>query len=152
MMNNFKSLLANKNVRWDWILLGVGALIFWGATTTPSAYFLHFDAGTQDVMALAMNQGCWEYATEKYFAILLLALVFKVLGASVLWETLILIAASAVTVVGVYELTRVMTDSKWAGLMSALLLIALPAFQYFSRTHLGYVTTLLVLAWLAVWH
>ena len=151
-IRNLQSAIRNRAWRWDWILLGVGALIFWGATTTPSAYFLHFDAGTQDVMALSLNQGCWEYATEKYFAILLLAVVFKVLGASVLWETLILIAASAVTVVGVYELTRLMTDSKWAGLMSALLLIALPAFQYFSRTHLGYVTTLLVLAWLAVWH
>ncbi|MEK9161771.1 MAG: hypothetical protein AAB261_00585 [Chloroflexota bacterium] len=149
---NLQSAIRNRAWRWDWILLGVGASIFWGATTTPSAYFLHFDAGTQDVMALSLNQGCWEYATEKYFAILLLAVVFKILGASVLWETLILIAASAVTVVGVYELTRAMTDSKWAGLLSALLLIALPAFQYFSRTHLGYVTTLLVLAWLAVWY
>lgn len=151
-IRNLQSAIRNLEWRWDWILLGAGALILWGATTTPSAYFLHFDAGTQDVMALAMNQGCWEYATEKYFAILLLAVVFKILGASVVWETLILIAASAVTVVGVYELTRVMTDSKWAGLMSALLLMSLPALQYFSRTHLGYVTTLLVLAWLAVWH
>jgi len=150
-IRNLRFAIQNRKWRWDWIALGVGAIIFWGLTTTPSAYFLHFDAGTQDVMALAMTQGCWEYATEKYFAILLLAVVFKILGASVLWETLILIAASAVTVVGVYELTRVMTDSKWAGWLSALSSIALPAFQYFSRTHLDYVTTLLVLAWLAVW-
>jgi len=85
-------------------LIGVSAaaLLFWIVVTPSSAYFLQPDTPTQNYVALAWSQGCWEYVTEK--------------------------------------------------MLSVLLTTALPAFQFFSHTYLGYIAPCLLPGWLAAYH
>ena len=140
--------------KWRWDVIGIvgAALLLSLATTDSSAYFLHFDTPTQDYMAATWLQNCWEHVTEKILPVLLLAPFFWLFGPDPHWETLLLLIATAVSLATVYELTRLFNGSRLAGLMATLLLTALPAFQYFSRIHLGYPTPFLLLGWLMIWH
>ncbi len=140
--------------KWRWDIIGVvgAALLLSLATTAPSAYFLHFDAPTQDYMAAIWMQNCWEHVTEKILPVLLLAPIFRVFGPAPHWETLLLMIATATSLATVYELTRLFNGTRLAGIIAALLLAALPAFQYFSRIHLGYPIPFLLLGWLMIWH
>ena len=138
--------------RWDLILAGAASLAFSAATTPASAYFLHLDMPNQDFAALAWARGCWEYTTEKMVGVFLLAPLFRLFGPSTVFEPVLLAILAAVTAAAVYELARLLGRSRRAGVLAALLVTALPAHQYFSRTHIGYALPCLMLAWLAVWH
>ena len=138
------------NLRVDLAAVGIATLVFWLATTPVSAYFIQGDTPAQDYVALAWSQGCWEHVTEKMFAVTLLTPLFVLFGSSPYWETAILAGAAMVSVVTTYELSRSLTKSQVGGLFAALLLTALPAFQFFSHTYFGYQTPCLLLAWLAV--
>jgi hypothetical protein len=131
--------------------VGAFTLAFHALTTPASAYFLHFDAPLQGYAAIALVRGCWEYATEKMVGVYLLAPLFQWLGPSPVWEIGVLAGLAAVTVALTYEMARLFSGSRPAGLLAALLLLALPSFGYFSRMHIGYVMPCLLLAWLAVW-
>lgn len=78
--------------------------------------------------------------------------IYKLFGPSQYWETILLMLAAAISVALVYELGRLLSGRRSVGLVAALLLTALPAFQYFSRTHLGYPMPFLLLGWLAAYH
>jgi len=146
------SILIIQKWRWDLLGLGITGFVFGLATTDPSSYFLHFDTPTQDYMAATWLQNCWEHVTEKILPVLLLAPIFRVFGPAPHWETLLLIMATATSLATVYELTRLFNGTRLAGIIAALLLTALPAFQYFSRIHLGYPIPFLLLGWLMIWH
>ncbi len=147
-----KSTLLPRGWRWDLLGIGFGALAVQAASLTPNAYFLHFDTPTQDLAALEWVKGCWGDSTLKILPVVLLGPIYRLFGPSQYWETLLLLAWAAVTVALVYELARLISGRRVVGLLAALLLIALPAFQYFSRTHLGYPMPFLLLGWLAAWH
>ena len=135
--------------RWDLVAVTGVALFFVGATTDRSAYFLHLDTPSQDFAALAWIRGCWEWNTEKILPVLLLGFVFQVIGPDPKAEMLLLIGISALCTTLVYELARLTGKSRLAAWWSISLLLALPAYQYFSRTYLGYATLFLLLGWLS---
>lgn len=141
-----------KKWRWDLIVVGAATLLFWAVTTSPNAYFIQSDTPAQDSMALAWTYNCWEYITEKLLSVVLLAPLFKLFGPSPHWETLLLMLMASISVAVIYELACLVGNSKLTGALTALFLVALPAFQFFSRTYLGYITPFLLLGWLAVFH
>lgn len=146
------SLIKSNWLRWDWLGVGLGAMVLQILSRTNSAYFLHFDTSTQDVAALEWVRDCWGYSTSKILPVVLLGPFYKLFGPSQHWETLLLLVWAAVTVATVYELARLISERRAVGLVAALGIMALPAFQYFSRTHLGYPMPFLLLGWLAACH
>ncbi len=138
--------------RWDLIAVGAVALAAGIASTHPSAYFLHFDTPTQDMAALEWAHGCWEWNTEKILPVMLLGLLFKIFPPSPYVETVVLLLFMATSATTAYELTRSFTQSNAGSWFTVLLLLSLPAYQYFARSYLGYQIPFLLLGWLAVWH
>lgn len=134
--------------RWDIVIVVLIALVAWLAAFSAEGLFLHFDMPTQDVAALSWGRGCWEYNTSKILPVFLLTPLFRTFGPSVWWEMSVLGIASTVSVTCIYELARLFTKTQWTGLLAALLVTALPAFQYFSRIHLGYPMPFLLSGWL----
>jgi hypothetical protein len=150
-------LLSSQSIRapyrrWDMWGVGLAALLLQIVSQTSSAFFLHFDTSTQDVEALEWARGCWGESTLKILPAVLLGPIYKIFGPAHQWESILLLFWAAVTVALVYELTRLLSGRRIVGLLAALLLMALPTFQYFSRTHLGYPMPFLLLGWLAAWH
>ena len=137
-------------IRFDLAAVSIAALVFWLVATPASAFFIQSDTPAQDYVALAWSQGCWEHVTEKMLAVVLLTPLFVVFGPSPHWETALLAGASVVSVATTYELSRWLTKSRIGGLVAALLLTSLPAFQFYNHTYFGYQAPCLLLAWLSV--
>jgi hypothetical protein len=137
-------------LRWDLACVGAVSLTYWVVVTPSSSYFLQIDTATQDYIALAWARGCWEVATEKMAGVYLLAPLFRWLGPSPAWESLLLALSAAITLLVVYELTRAMTGSTKVGIAAACFALALPAFTFFSHTYLGYLLPLFMSGWLAI--
>jgi hypothetical protein len=139
-----------KTWRWDLIAVGVAALIIWIASTPPSAYFLQIDTAAHEYAALAWVKGCWDFITEKYLSVTILALTYALFGALPTWSLFWLAVASAVSAVLVYEITRLASNAKLAGVLAVLFLLALPAYQFFNRTYFGFLFPFMLLGWYAV--
>ncbi len=146
------SLETMKKWRWDLIGVSATALLVRVAATSPSAYFLQIDTAAQDFMALAWTRGCWEVLTEKIFPVLLLAPLFKMFGPSPYWETFLLAIAATISTATAYELSRLISGSKLAGIIAVLLILALPALQFYNRTYFGYLIPCSLVGWLAAHH
>lgn len=131
---------SDTRKKWRWDLIGVGfvALVFWLIATPPSAYFLQIDTAAQDYVALALTRNCWEFFTEKMLAVLLLHPLFWLFGPSPYWETALLAVAATLNGIAAYELARLSSDSRLAGIVALLLLNALPFVQFFNRAYFGY--------------
>lgn len=136
--------------RWDFIAVACASALFCAATTPASGYFVHADAASQDFMAVSWLHNCWEFLSEKMTSLFVLTPVFAVLGPNPWWDTATLAIVAAIGLALVYEMTRELTGAPWAGGMAALFLAALPAYQFFSRVHIGYVLPFLLGGWLAI--
>lgn len=147
-----KTINANPTSQRRWDLLGVAgfSLLFSLITTTPSSYFVHADAASQDFMALSWINGCWEFLSEKMTSLFVLGPLFRLFGSSPFWDTVSLAVVAAITLVLTYELARDLTGSRFGGILAALFLSALPTYQFFSRVHISYALMFFTGAWLAV--
>ncbi len=126
--------------------------MIWIATTPASAIFLQRDTANQDYVALAWVRGCWEFFTEKMLAVYFLAPLFRLFGPSPRWEQVWLAVLAAVSAALVYLLTKLVSRSRFAGVLAVGLLLSLPAFQFFNRTYFGYLFPFLLLGWLAAYY
>lgn len=137
-------------LRSDLLLVMALGLLAWIAFTPRSAIFLGPDTATQDYMALAWSQGCWEYFSEKLVAVWLLGPLFALFGADPLWETALLALFSMLTLAGGYDLSRRLSGSRLGGLLTALALLAVPGQQAYAHTYFGYIYPGLLLGWIMV--
>lgn len=140
--------------KWRWDLLGVGAssLLFSLVTTPASGYFIHTDSASEVFVALSWSQNCWQFIVEKMTSVFVLTPLFILFGPNPLWDTITLAIVAAIGLMLVYETARELTNSSLAGLIAVLLLSAFPAYQFFSRVHIGYVLPFLLGGWLAIRH
>ncbi len=142
--------LLSFSVRVDLLIIAGAGLLLWLIVTPLSTWFLGADTATQDWVALAWTQDCWEWVTEKMVAVFLLSPLFALFGASPLWEWGLLAIAYALTLATAYELARRIGGTWQTGALAALVLIASPGFGLYARSYFGYIFPALLFGWLMV--
>ena len=143
--------VALRNARWDMVGVAIAVFLLGFATTHSSAIFIQRDTIHQDFVALGLARGCWEFITEKMLAVLLLWPLFWIFGPSPHIEMWLLAFSAAISAALVYEMARLSSNSRLSGLLASLILVALPAFQFYSRTYLGFIAPCLLGAWYSIW-
>lgn len=119
--------------------------------TVPSGYFLHLDTSNQSVAALSILRGCFEYSTEKMWTVFLLATTYGIFGAHPQLEIGLHLLNTLASCALIYKLTQHYTHNAWSSALAIFICLALPAFQYFTRTYWSYAIPLLLFTiWLAV--
>lgn len=140
-----------KNFRWDLVAVGAASLGIWLLfTSLGNAFFVQIDSAAHDYAALAWLQNCWDFVTEKYLSVWLISLTYHLFGPSPYWGTFWLAIAAGLSGLLVYEITRLITQSRLTGVLAALILLALPGYQAFDRTYFGYLFPFLLLGWLGI--
>lgn len=119
--------------------------------TVPSGYFLHLDTSNQNVAALSLIRGCFEYSSEKMWTVLVLAGTYGIFGANPQYEIVLHLLHTVASCVLIYRITTTLTKDEWGGVLAIGLCLALPAFQYFTRTYWSYAVPLILLTmWFAI--
>lgn len=137
-----------QDVRLQYLLVVCGVILFRALTTPSSAFFLHEDTANQHVTAIELIRGCFMWTTEKWFPAFVLSGAYSIFGIQNWLEPLILMAFAAATALCVFSVTKTTTKSLLWALVAVVLLEALPAYQYFSRTYWGYTPLLLLAGWM----
>ncbi len=134
------------------LLLVIGlALVLLVVGTVPSGYFLHLDTSNQSVAAVSIIRGCFEYSTEKMWTVFVLAMTYGIFGAHPQLEIALHVLNTLASCILIYKLTERHTQNAWSGTLAVFICLALPAFQYFTRTYWSYAIPLFLLTlWLAL--